>query len=391
MDFLTMLFKIICLVLLLVYTPYMTGNIIVRRYGACRSMAGMTFIAGFMIILTLFEVTAVPVIFNVRYGSFRILSVIFSIIMICADTVGTWLWLKDRRLGMRGKENEEPPRGDAAGGQEEDAADSGYSRWSVVMWCIAAVILVYMLVMAVTHAWFDGDDAYYVTQSVITQQTGTMYSIQPYTGGSTAFDLRHVMAAFTMWVAYMSSACGFHAAVFCHTVLPLFLIPLTELIYLETGRRLVGGTDGVKRDILPVFMIFVMLLQIFGSVSIYTSETFFLTRTWQGKSMVANFLFPLLLLIWMEILGTGKDDVRTAGTAGTAAEAAEDKRFWWVMLFLLSSCAGIFSSLAVVLCGSFSGLIALMFAVKRRLPGLILHTACALLPAAVYVVVYLLI
>ena len=383
MGFMTMLFKIICLVLFLVYTPYMTGNIIVRRYDACRSRIGMTYIAGLMIMLTLFEVTAVPVIFNVRYGSFRMLTAIFSIITICADTVGTWLWLKDRQRDMRMKEVAESPQG--------DTGTHGYSRWSVIMWGIAAVILIYMLVMAMTHAWFDGDDAYYVTQSVITQQTGTMYSVQPYTGGSTAFDLRHVMAAFTMWVAYMSSACGFHAAVFCHTVLPLFLIPLTELIYLETGRRLFGGTDGERRDILPVFMIFVMLLQIFGSVSIYTGETFLLTRTWQGKSMVANFLFPMLLLIWMEILGIGKDDGSMAGTADTDTEAAENKRFWWVMLFLLSSCAGIFSSLAVVLCGAFSVLIALMFALKRRSPVLILHTAGALLPAAVYVIVYLLI
>ena len=200
------------------------------------------------------------------------------------------------------------------------------------------------------------------------------------------------MAMFTMWIAYISSACGFHAAVFCHTVLPLFLIPLTELVYLETGRRLLNGRDGTGRELLPVFMIFVMLLQMFGSVSIYTSETFFLTRTWQGKSMVANFLFPMMLLIWMEILGIGRDESDADKTAGTEdAAPCENVSFWWAMLFLLSSCAGIFSSLAVVLCSAFSVLIAVMFAVRRHSMRLMVNTLIALIPAVIYVAVYILI
>ena len=388
MSLMAMLFKIICLLLLMVYSPYMMGNIVVRRYAGCRARADLTTAAGFMVMLTLFEITAVPITLNVKYGSFRMLFIVFSVIIIALDALGTFLWLKDRKQAVIYKAE---TAGNAADG-EMPGVKKPHSLWYVIMWCIAAAMLVYMLVMAVTHAWFDGDNAYYVTQSVITQQTGTMYSIQPYTGGSTAFDLRHVMAMFTMWIAYISSACGFHAAVFCHTVLPLFLIPLTELVYLETGRRLLNGRDGTGRELLPVFMIFVMLLQMFGSVSIYTSETFFLTRTWQGKSMVANFLFPMMLLIWMEILGIGRDESDADKTAGTEdAAPCENVSFWWAMLFLLSSCAGIFSSLAVVLCSAFSVLIAVMFAVRRHSMRLMVNTLIALIPAVIYVAVYILI
>ena len=437
-----MIFKIICLFLLLGFTPYMAGNIVVRRYRQFRTRTDISLIAGYMIMLTGFELVAVPVIFKVRYGSFKLLFIIYSMLIVAMDVWGTYLWLKDRGYVRTGKnrssagwnnnaENNTAENNIAENHTAENhtaenhtAEKNSYSRkirkrsiGTCIMWIIAAAVLSYMLIMAIRCTWFDGDDAYYVTQSVITQQTGTMYSIQPYRGGSTGLDLRHVMAAFTMWIAYISSACGFHAAIFCHTILPLIVIPITELIYLEIGRKLLGDK---YRDLLPEFILFIVLFQIFGSTSIYTSETFLLTRTWQGKSMVANFLFPLMLLLWMEILGIGnkadedsdgtavksgaaetesaveKNGATEAGSAAVKSEnleienaASTDKREpWWVMLFLLSACAGVFSSLAVILISAFSGLVALLFAIRRHSFRLIMNTLITLIPAIIYAVIY---
>ncbi len=86
------------------------------------------------------------------------------------------------------------------------------------MWIVALALLGYILFMAVTHTSFDGDDSYYVVQSLIAQETGSMYTVEPYTGGSTTMDVRHAMAVFTMWVAYMASVSGIHVTIFCHSV-----------------------------------------------------------------------------------------------------------------------------------------------------------------------------
>ena len=437
-----MIFKIICLFLLLGYTPYMAGNLVTRRYDRYQRRADIAYIIGFMVMMTLFELAAVPVIFKVRYGSFRMLFIIYSVMIIAVDVMGTFIWLKDRGLAGSGKNICSVRRGSTAESSIHAARETtidgihaarettndgihvgrktikeGLNAGKIrkrsigtrIMWFIVGALFVYMLVMAISCSWFDGDDAYYVAQSVITQQTGTMYSIQPYRGGSTGLDLRHVMAAFTMWISYVSSASGFHAAIFCHTVLPLVVIPITELIYIEIGRKLLGDK---YRDLLPEFILFVMLFQVFGSTSIYTSETFLLTRTWQGKSMVANFLFPLMLWIWMEILGIGCgtdednsdsseyapkidddacDECKEDGNATVTAKVKAAREPWLVMLFLLSACAGVFSSLAVILISAFSGLIALLFAIRRRSMKLLINTFITLIPAIMYAVIYVLI
>ena len=437
-----MIFKIICLFLLLGYTPYMAGNLVTRRYDRYQRRADIAYIIGFMVMMTLFELAAVPVIFKVRYGSFRMLFIIYSVMIIAVDVMGTFIWLKDRGLAGSGKNICSVRRGSTAESSIHAARETtidgihaarettidgihvgrktikeGLNAGKIrkrsigtrIMWFIVGALFVYMLVMAISCSWFDGDDAYYVAQSVITQQTGTMYSIQPYRGGSTGLDLRHVMAAFTMWISYVSTASGFHAAIFCHTVLPLVVIPITELIYIEIGRKLLGDK---YRDLLPEFILFVMLFQVFGSTSIYTSETFLLTRTWQGKSMVANFLFPLMLWIWMEILGIGCgtdednsdsseyapkidddacDECKEDGNATVTAKVKAAREPWLVMLFLLSACAGVFSSLAVILISAFSGLIALLFAIRRRSMKLLINTFITLIPAIMYAVIYVLI
>ena len=437
-----MIFKIICLFLLLGYTPYMAGNLVTRRYDRYQRRADIAYIIGFMVMMTLFELAAVPVIFKVRYGSFRMLFIIYSVMIIAVDVMGTFIWLKDRGLAGSGKNICSVRRGSTAESSIHAARETtidgihaarettndgihvgrktikeGLNAGKIrkrsigtrIMWFIVGALFVYMLVMAISCSWFDGDDAYYVAQSVITQQTGTMYSIQPYRGGSTGLDLRHVMAAFAMWISYVSTASGFHAAIFCHTVLPLVVIPITELIYIEIGRKLLGDK---YRDLLPEFILFVMLFQVFGSTSIYTSETFLLTRTWQGKSMVANFLFPLMLWIWMEILGIGCgtdednsdsseyapkidddacDECKEDGNATVTAKVKAAREPWLVMLFLLSACAGVFSSLAVILISAFSGLIALLFAIRRRSMKLLINTFITLIPAIMYAVIYVLI
>lgn len=437
-----MIFKIICLFLLLGYTPYMAGNLVTRRYDRYQRRADIAYIIGFMVMMTLFELAAVPVIFKVRYGSFRMLFIIYSVMIIAVDVMGTFIWLKDRGLAGSGKNICSVRRGSTAESSIHAARETtidgihaarettndgihvgrktikeGLNAGKIrkrsigtrIMWFIVGALFVYMLVMAISCSWFDGDDAYYVAQSVITQQTGTMYSIQPYRGGSTGLDLRHVMAAFTMWISYVSTASGFHAAIFCHTVLPQVVIPITELIYIEIGRKLLGDK---YRDLLPEFILFVMLFQVFGSTSIYTSETFLLTRTWQGKSMVANFLFPLMLWIWMEILGIGCgtdednsdsseyapkidddacDECKEDGNATVTAKVKAAREPWLVMLFLLSACAGVFSSLAVILISAFSGLIALLFAIRRRSMKLLINTFITLIPAIMYAVIYVLI
>ncbi len=51
-----------------------------------------------------------------------------------------------------------------------------------------------------------------------------------------------------------------------------------------------------------------------GNISIYTNETFFLTRTWQGKSVLANLILLVELWLMLELCAREKNKERQEET-----------------------------------------------------------------------------
>ena len=125
----------------------------------------------------------------------------------------------------------------------------------------------------------------------------SLIHICPYTGLSTDLDIRHALATLPLWIAYVARMTGIHATIVAHTLLPLIFIPLTYYVFVQIGRKLFS--DGSVK--LPIFLTLVSIMQIWGNISIYTNETFFLTRTWQGKSVLANLILLVELLSLIHI------------------------------------------------------------------------------------------
>ena len=89
-----------------------------------------------------------------------------------------------------------------------------------------------------------------------------------------------------------------------------------------------------------MFMLLLGLWQVFGNISLYTTETFFLTRTWQGKSFAGNFVIPAVIwiflqlyeeekrLIWWVLLGVLNLAGGASSSPGGTAELSDDGRIW---------------------------------------------------------------
>jgi hypothetical protein len=232
--------------------------------------------------------------------------------------------------------------------------------------------------MAFTFASFDGDDAYYVVESVLAVQTDTMNTILPYTGGSTTLDIRHALAVITMWIAFVAKISGVHATILAHTLLPLFLIPFTYIIYIEIGRMLFRRNPNK----LPMFMIIIAVFQMFGHTSISTAETFFLTRTWQGKSMLANVAIPLILWLFLWIgEDLEREDRQNLSNINKIAP--------WILMILVNMASGVFSSLGVMLGGILIGACTLVLLIRYRKFSLIGMAALTFIPNVIYLLMYL--
>ena len=258
----------------------------------------------------------------------------------------------------------------------------------------------FQLYMSFTRASFDGDDAYYGVQAVIAQQMDTLYRINPYTGRSSPLDVRHALALFSVWEAYVGSMSGVHATIVAHSVVPLVLIPVTYILYYQTGRILFRK----KRELLPVFMVLMALWQMFGAVSIYTPETFFLTRTWQGKSFAGNFVIPAVLWLFLSLFEQKSEGTQVqllkegwkivesgksiAGYREEVSKEPDGQRGLWILLALLNLAGGASSSLAILLSCLMTAGFGFLFALKERKFSVLVKAGLTCILGGVYVVLY---
>ncbi len=368
--------QILTLILVLGIIPLCVGmipvNLMEKRY---RSL-GVTYIAGFLSTLAIFQIMTVPIVI-LQADGFRIIVPLFSVITIALGVLGVFLtWRTSRKESFSG-DGEILPILRVLRKEESNTPvkklRNKETREEGLLWIFVLILIGFQLFMALTTTSFDGDDAYYVVQSVLTDETDTLYRIRPYTGLSTGMDLRHALAVFPIWIAYIARMSGVHATIIAHTILPLVLIPITYWIYLEIGKKL------LKRDRhkLPVYMIFICIMQIFGNVSIYTNATFFLTRTWQGKSLLANVVLPAI--VWLVLWIFDSENYEKEHRIGL-----------WVLLVLTNFVAAMSSTASVFLTAMLIGVTGLVMGIREKDIQVPLRLMISCVPLVIYGVIFLL-
>ena len=368
-----MLTAIISLLFWLVVIPFCIGLIPVNFISPRRRTPGLLFLAGYFCMWALFALAAIPAVLWVEYDNFTVASAVFTVLSISCAILGLFLWYRNRAadkeslLGVR-------PRNDTDVIKEAGLKNmlKGMLRAERIEWLLFFLLLGFQLYKAAAFASFDGDDAYYVVESLLAQETGTMYRILPYTGGSTGLDVRHILAVFPMWVAFVAVKAGIHATIVSHMVMPFALIPLSYLLYYELGKHLFRGESAEN---LPVFMVIMSLFQIFGNVSIYTNETFFLTRTWQGKAVAGSLVIPAIL--WLFLLLNEEREQEKKADAGL-----------WLLFVCVNMTVGICSSIAVFLVSILTALTAFVLMIMKKDIRLLLRFGAACIPNVIYMGIY---
>ena len=242
----------------------------------------------------------------------------------------------------------------------------------LILWAAFWSILLFQLVQSVRLAYADGDDAYYVAVSSITQNSNTMYSILAYTGGGTELDIRHGLAPFPIWISFLGRSSGMPAAMVAHVVLPVVLIAMTYAIFYLIGLRLFEEKD--RR--LPLFLLFTELLVRFGNYSIYTPENFMIARSRQGKAALGNIVVPFLILLFLLLL----------------KELQEKKQISPLLYLLFCAAAAtgcLCSTLGALLICMAVGIVGLLGSISYRRPGILAPLAVCCMPCVFYALMYL--
>lgn len=241
-----------------------------------------------------------------------------------------------------------------------------------LLWFLFAAVLLFQLVQAVRMTYTDGDDAFYVSISTTVVNDELMYRKLPYTGFSTELDARHGLAPFPVWTAYLAKLSGMKPVSVAHLVLPAVLIAFAYAIFYLLGRHLFPEKNGR----LPLYLLFVELLVMFGDYSIYTAENFLIARSRQGKAALCGLVIPFLfylMLLWLKHLE--REEKLSA--------------IFYLLLFAVSMTGCLCSTLGGVILCMLTGIVGLLGAASYKRWGQLLPMALCCLPCVGFAVLYL--
>uniref|UniRef100_UPI0040559E37 DUF6077 domain-containing protein n=1 Tax=Acetatifactor sp. TaxID=1872090 RepID=UPI0040559E37 len=348
--------QIVILGILLIAVPMFVGSLFVAG-DKCKTKPLFGWISGQMLLWAGFQCICVPLVLRQeRFGVVKQCFLVYTAVLLCVAFV---VWIYRRR--------KEKSRLHLVAEREKR------TKGSYVCWGVFLALLLLQVVLAGVLAYEEVDDAFYVGISTITEQSDTMYCILPYTGGSTGLDARHGLAPFPVWVSFLAVISGMPSVTVAQVALPMVLIVMTYGIYYLLGRELLGK----KENMLPLFMVLVAVLILFGGYSVYSAENFMLVRTAQGKAVLANIIIPFLLLLSWRIL----ENIHRNEKIGVRN---------WLLLALTMTAGCLCSTLGAFLTCMLLGIVGICTAVSyRRWKFLIPMAATGIVPM-MFVVLYLL-
>ena len=349
--------RILWLMILLAAVPVWIGNCFINVDKPNKNGVFM-WISGQMLLWAGFQVICVPVI--LLRGRLWMVMLGFSVYTLLLSVVATVMRLR-RSRELKPVSVEKP------------------GKAVISLWIIFGLLLLIQLVLAVVMVYSDGDDAYYVAISAAADESGKMYQKIPYTGMNTELDVRHGLAPFPVWIAYLARMTGIRAVVVAKTLLPVALISMTYGIFYLLGSRVLfsGAGRSQKKWGLPAFLICTEVLVLFGDYSFYTVENFMIARSRQGKAALGSILIPmiffLLLLLFRKIQESQKI------TPG----------FWVLLAAVMTSCC-LASTMGALLACMLVGLAGICGAVSYRNWKILPPLAVCCVPCVIYAGMYML-
>lgn len=350
---------VVCFIFWLVLAPFCVGILPTFFLEKRPRHLGTTYMLGWVLTCAVFQLIAVPFIIKGYFLSDLVRS--FMICMGILSISGLIVQIVDIGNGVSDRWIELP-------------SFKKMSRADIVTWIIFGVLMIFQMVMSYIYMTPDGDDAYYITHAQISTQLETMYRMDAYTGIIGAPDYRHALAPFPMFIAFLSKRSSLHAAIVAHSVLPLFLIPLSYLAYYKVASLLFED----NREKIGPFMVIIAAVSMFGGASFYTKETFFLTRIWQGKSLVISFMIPVVTyLLLLLAKHSGKQYVSKRRIFG----------IYFVMFIANIACA-LMSSLGLFLVLMYTFVMMVVISIRNKKLWIVLTGLITMIPGFIFMGLY---
>lgn len=356
--------SIVFFTLWLVFVPLFSGVLLVSVVEKKHKRPSSIYLAGWLLMISVFQLVGT---FCVLTGmTLTDVSDYFSIIMFCFSIAGFLLVV----FGMVNRTF------------YENYSFHNIKNVSIanrLTWLFFMILLGWQVFMAYYFNTPNGDDAYYLSVANMADKLDELYIRSPYIGYLEGLHLRHALSQFPIFYAFLARGSHQHVAIIAHSVMPPVLVIVTYLIYYKVASALFDDDESK----VPIFMVLISGVQIFGASSEYASEVFFLTRTWQGKSMIANIAIPASILLMLRIS-------KRTQRSETGVKYYDNR--WMGYCFLLGLCnlvGGFASSLGLLLLAMYEAIVILTISVRNKRLGVLIGGILANIPSAVYTLIYL--
>ena len=276
----------------LVLMSYIIGDLAQLFFKVQRGIA-LKVLSGFVLFLCLFHVTSLPFMFN--GASFSLLcglfygecgAVLLAYAILCV--VKKHIPLRDdfKRLSV-------VIRSIAAN-----------RWWYFVLWGLLGLLILAHVFFVLRSVGANVDDNFYVAESLTFLSRDRMMDVLPSCGiEGSVFPATYLLVSWEALIGALSKLFAVSPAVFCHTLLPAFLIPLHYTAYYAAAREF-------SRKRAACALLFILFLNITCGPSTYNQGAFLTLRIWQGKAVLVNILMPLLLYLFLRITKTGVVRIR---------------------------------------------------------------------------------
>lgn len=313
------------LLALVLPVPFFLGFIPVKHMNRLQKTPAMTYVCGWFVSFFLFELAAVP--FILLEQSFTMLVIVYTCIVVLVILISLWQGRALWRCYL-----------------EEIQQIREMPLHVKLGWCVFYFLVLYQMVYAVLYWHYDGDDAYYIATAVLTDTFDTMYLRDAYTGYVYPLDVRHAFSPVPIYQAWLSRLSGIAPAVVAHSVLAPVWLGFLYCVYGQIASRILWNRKNYK----PVFMILIAVWFLYGNVSLYTTETFAMTRIWQGKGLMAGMVLPAMFLCLLYL-----------------AQESVSQGMW--LLYICVCLSAVFAtSISFMVVPTMTGIAAVMIGIKKK-------------------------
>lgn len=269
------------LMLLVLVVPFLLGMLPTSYVKKLHRTPAFIFVCGWLVMFSSFEVVAIP--FILLEKKYSTLILVYSMVILVLLVISCMLG-KDLFLELWGKYNLKAIISRIRMKPEKILAFIGW----LLFWCGVAA----QVYMAIFYEYYDGDDSYYLAVPVLSEKYNTMYLRDTYTGYNYDLDLRHALSPTPIFIGWLSRLSQIHSTIIAHSVLSVVWLLLMYFVFMEMSKYLFRKNKQYR----PWFMCMLVLWYTFGNVTISTAETFIMTRTWQGKGLLAGVILPCIFL-----------------------------------------------------------------------------------------------